>query len=104
MKKELLIFLLGLGILFPGSAKIIANESMLPEASDPFWLVMSQLDRPDDPTCEAKTEALLASNGIPNEGERAQLTCYNIEMIAFKFHREGIKRTCYRFLKINFTG
>lgn len=75
------MFLLGLGILFPGSAKIMANESMLPEASDPFWLVMSQLDRPDDPTCEAKTEALLASSGIPNEGERAQLTCYNIEMI-----------------------
>lgn len=81
MKKEIFVFLLGLGILIPGSAKIKANESLLPEANDPFWLVMSQLDRPDDPTCVTKTEALLASNGIPNEGERAQMTCDNIEMI-----------------------
>lgn len=81
MKKELFVFLLALGVVVPSSAKIMANENMLPEANDPFWLVMSQLDRPDDPTCETKTEALLASRGIPNDGDRAKLTCDNIAMI-----------------------
>lgn len=81
MKKELFVFLLALGIIIPSATKIMANENMLPEANDPFWLVMAQLDRPDDSTCETKTEALMASNGIPNDGDRAKLTCDNIAMI-----------------------
>lgn len=79
MKKQLFLFLLGVGILLPASFNLRANE--LPTADDPFWLVMAQLDRPDDSTCEAKTDAILISNGISTGGNRAQITCDSIAMI-----------------------
>lgn len=82
MKK---ILTMGLAtFLFLGGAsltKAVEGDDALPSADDPFWTIMSELNRPDDPTCQAKTEDLLNSLGLPGGAERAAATCAGVARI-----------------------
>lgn len=70
------------------------SREPLPEADNPFWEVMSQINRPDDLTCTSKAAAILTSKGIPGGTERAELTCRAISLILTSmqttFNQEGI--------------
>ncbi len=78
MKKNLFLPLLIIGLFFGGAGFTFATENTLPASNDPFWSIMSNLNRPDDSTCQAKTEALLASLGLPGGSERASATCTGV--------------------------
>lgn len=84
MKEKSLLFsaVLSLLLLLPGMVKAeVGPGEELPAVGDPFWNVMSQIDRPDDPTCTAKATVILNAAGLPGGAERAAATCQSIGWI-----------------------
>ncbi len=82
--KTKLLFGVVFSLLFclPGVIKAATGPGEeLPAADDPFWNVMSQLNRPDDPTCTAKATAVIDAAGLPGGAERAAATCESIGWI-----------------------
>lgn len=63
------------------------GDGNLPNKDDVFWDVMSEIMRPDDTTCVAKTNVIYAANGIPTGGNRALVTC---EAIAQMMQMENV--------------
>lgn len=78
MKKKILLsaLLFSFCLLIPGLAGAAGSD--LPEENDPFWTITGSLNRPNDPTCQSKTEALLTSLGLPGGTERAVATCAGV--------------------------
>ncbi len=84
MKKKSLFLsaFFSLLLLSPALTKAeVGPGADLPASDDPFWEVMSQLDRPDDTTCTAKATAILTAAGLPGGAERAAATCESIGWI-----------------------
>ena len=68
--------------IFVGITGVAKADDSLPVESDPFWTIMSQLNRPDDTTCYTKTKALLDSLNLGyNTTERATATCAGVARI-----------------------
>jgi len=76
MKKKFLALSV-FSILLFGGINFVKAET-LPASDDPFWTIMADLSRPDDASCQAKTEALLTSLGLPGGTERAAATCAGV--------------------------
>lgn len=77
-----------------------AQGSPLPDRSDPFWGVMSNLDRPDDPDCPTEAKNLLDTLGLPYDTtERANATCASIAQIVTSmetsFASEGMETNLF---------
>lgn len=82
MKPKLLILIIGLCAVFFGFENANAADSGdLPTADDPFWQVMSQINRPDDSTCTSKATTILNNAGLPGGADRADQTCQGIARI-----------------------
>ncbi len=83
MKEKIFIALaiVSFFLLVPGVKAATGPGDELPAAGDPFWDVMSQLDRPDDSTCTAKATVILNAAGLPGGAERAAATCESIGWI-----------------------
>lgn len=83
MKKKFLTFLIVTIFAFGISQKVrAAAGDDLPAADNPFWNVMSQINTPDDPTCQTKAKSVLDTAGISGDtNSMATQMCAGIALI-----------------------
>ncbi len=87
IKRNFMVLFFGSVLLFGfGTQDILANgpEGDMPSKNDPFWNIMSQLSRPDDPNCVNITSAYFQNNmGMSSEEASTEATnaCAGIAQI-----------------------
>ena len=79
----------------------MGDASHLPGESDPFWEVMSVLQRPGDTDCVAEANVIFASHGIPTDGDRATKTCNAVRALTNMeavMAGEGVETNLFGFM------